>query len=62
MVSFLRPNMIRGYQVSFSVKTAQKSNFYSLTSALVFYFDISKYLRDKYFDIVWKHLPPGTPK
>ena len=26
------------------------------------FFDISRYLRDKYFDIVWGCHPPGTPK
>ena len=28
---------------------------------VLLFFDISRYLTDKYFDIVWGATPPGTP-
>ena len=39
--------MIRGYQVSFSVKTSQKSAFYDLKQSIYFFCATTKNFKDK---------------
>ena len=54
--------MIRGYQVSFSVKVLQKSIFLTAqASALAVFSDISRNLKEKYFSIVWGYSNHGNP-
>ena len=47
-ISCLTLDMIRGYQVSFSVKTSQKSAFQDLKLARHFFFATTKNFQDKY--------------
>ena len=40
----------------------KKSSFLTAQARVLVLFDISRYLPDKYFDIVWGCHPPGTPQ
>ena len=55
--------MIRGYQVSFSVKTSQKKHFPNIISKRARYLGCQKnFLGQNYFDIIWGDQPLKTPK
>ena len=41
--------------------TPQKLIFGTAQARMLLFFDISRYLTDKYFDIVWGCHPPRTP-
>ena len=54
--------MIRGYQVSFSVKTPKKKHFLdTITKRARFFGCQKKFLGQNYFDIIWGDQPPKTP-
>ena len=40
----------------------KKSIFWTAQAKVLLFFDISRYLTDKYFDIVWIHSPKDRPK
>ena len=40
---------------------APKNQFFERLAMVPVFLDISRYLRDKYFDIIWGYHPPGDP-
>ena len=58
MFFILTLQVIKGFQISFSVKTPAKINFFKAQAR---YFDISGYLTNKYLNNVWGTTPRNSP-
>ena len=61
-MQFFLPKFFWGYSTGDPPKMGlQKINFWTAQARELVLFDISSYLTDKYFDIVWGCQPPRGP-